>query len=550
MSIPRSRVAPVVAALSAIAALFASCGAEGARNDGQVASGKGQAASQQAAEAAGADPRAAFESSGMLSGLSASIETAKILRATRGSPRAGVALAYGSSLTNAVAAGSVSGRGPRGQAMSSEELFAAAGTASAPLPGPALAMAVSGESVVVSCSVPGGKGALLGFRPDNSGGFAVSWKREDKPRSRLLPAPGGRIAAGGEDGVLSIHDAADGRELWRSSLDGPITDLAYAPGVVIAAAGSGLAAYDEGNGKRLWGAALGAEAVSVSAGASVVVAMTRAGALETFVIADGAALCRSAGPFDPAVRAIVDAGRVIAALPRGGARELELKAGTVMRSWDWEGQSSFLAADADSLYAGAAGAAGPRIVVAPRSASGEAREIPLPSAAFDAPAAAHGSRGGLLLLLQDGSVALATAEAAQTSAQSALDAAASPPEPASSAIATALGRFRSRNPAEPSSRYLRFDLFVSGMPVDPSVAFTAFRYDSKASGRASFSAVPAVKGAIIAAYDEDGAELEANIDELGSKASVDVRMQKGRTYWIVAGRAQAAEAAPFRLFVK
>jgi hypothetical protein len=538
------------AASVALACSIASCGARSAGTQGQEAAGKTQPASSPA-EGAGADPRAAFESSGMLSGLSAGIEAVKILRASRGSPRAGVALAYGSSITNAVAAGSALVRDERGRSTVIDVMFSATGTSSVALPGPALAIAVSGESVVVSCSDPGGKGILLGYRPDDAGGgFAESWRREDRPRDRLLPAPGGRFVAGGDDGILSVHDAADGRELWRGSVDGPIADLAYAPGIVIAAARGSLSAYDEGSGKRLWGAALGADAVSVSAGAGLVAALTRSGSLETFVLADGAALCSVAGPFDPAVRAIADSGRVIAALPRGGARELELKAGSVLRSWDWDGPSSFLAADGNNIYAGASGAAGPRIIAAPRSGTGEPREIPLPAAAFDAPAAAHGSRGGLLMLLQDGSVALATGESTQSPAPSALDAAASPPEPAATAIATALGRFRSRNPAEPPSRYLRFDVFVSGVPVDAAVAFTAYRYEAKANGRSSFAAVPAAQGALIAAYDDQGGEIEASVDELGSRAGVDVRLQKGKTYWIVAGRSASSEAAPFRLFLK
>jgi hypothetical protein len=528
-------------------AIAASCGAPGGGSRSPQAP-TGSQAGAQSSEGAGADPRAAFETSGMLSGMSADIEIVRMLGQPRGSPRAGVALAYGSPMTGAVAAGSLPGRGGQGQAPSGDELFSAIGPARAPLPGPALAIAVSGESVIVSCALPGGRGVLEGFRPDDAGGgFSLTWKREEKPRDRLLPTPGGRFAAGGEDGILAIHDAADGRELWRSAVGEPVADLAYAPGIVIAAVGKSLFAYDEAGGKRLWEAALGAEAVSASAGAGVVAALTRAGALEAFVLADGAALCRSPGPFDPSIRAIIDSGRVVAALPRGGARELELKAGSVMRSWDWEGPASFLVADAEYLYAGAAGARGPRIVAAPRSGNGLPSEIPLPVAAFDSPAAAHGSRGGLLMLLQDGSVALATGEASRSAAPSFLDQAASPPDPVPSAIAAAIGRFRSRNPAEPVSTYLRFDLFVSGVPVDPSVDFTAYRYDAASSGKVGFRASPARKGAIVAAYDDQGAELEANVDELGARAGIDLRVQKGKTYWIVAGRSASSDAEPFRL---
>lgn len=529
--------------------VFSACGNHS--DTGTDAQQQGSQAAPAQSESPGADPRAAFETSNILSGMSADIQTLRILKKSIGTPRSGVALGYGSPSMSAVAACAVAGSNENQPSPAAEKLFSAGGDSNTLLPGPALALTVSGETIVVSCSTRRGSGVLMGFRSgDSSGAFTESWKRGDRPKTRLIPIPGGRVAGGGEDGVLAVNDAADGRELWRGVFTGPVADLAYAPGVVLAASGAVVSAHDETSGKVLWSTTLATQIISLSAGSGVVAALTRDGAAEALVLADGAPLCKSGGPYDSSVRAIVDSGRMIVALPRGGAREIELKAGTILRSWTWEGQSSFLAADSEYLYAEASGAAGPRILIAPRSASGEPRVIALPAPVFDTPAAAHGSRGGLLVLLRDGSIALATSDVPQNAETSVLDKAAAPPEPAAAAITTALGRFRQRNPAEPASRYIRFDLFVSGMPVDAAVAFTVFKYTAKESKVERFIADPATLGVIVAAYDDEGSELEANIDELGAKAGVDIRVQKGKTYWIAAGRASSAEGAAFRIFAR
>ncbi len=538
------------AGLLAAALSFSSCGNQGTADAARQ--GGGQAiASPTSAEIAGADPRAAFESSGMLSGLNADIQAIRVLSGSRGSPRAGVALGYGSSLNSAVFAIGEAGAGTNPGALPAERLVSASGAASAPLPGPVIALAVSGESMVASCAMADGSSMLMGFRPEDASGILIeSWKRADKSRSILIPVPGGRIAAGGNDGAVSVFDAADGREIWRSAIDSSNApaDMAYAPGYVLACVPGSVQAFEEGSGKKAWTSAFGSDAASLSAGSGVAAVITPEGRLVSFILADGSRLVESMGPFDPSVRPVVDSGRIFAALKGGGAQEIELKAGSAVRTWIWRGQSSFLAADARNLYAGVSGMRGPRLLVAARSGSGEARELSLSAAPFDAPAAVHGSRGGLLMLLRDGSIALASADQPRSQGESAMDRAASAPEPAASAILTALGRFRARNPAESASSYLRFDLFVSGMPVDPSVAFTAFKHEARQSGVERFAAEPAAQGVIISVYDEEGSELTANIDELGAKMSVDVRVQKGKTYWIAAGRAAGSEEAAFRLY--
>lgn len=496
----------------------------------------------------GTDPRAAFETSNLLSGLNVEIKKLHLIKSGLGSPRSGVALGYGSTALNAVVACTTPNKNEK-NSYPIEQLFSAGYDSSVILPGTATALTISGETIVVSCSNSNSKGNLLGYRfGDTSGSFIESWKRGDKPKTRILPIPGARIASGGEDGLVTVNESADGHELWKVAYDIPIADLAYAPGTVIAAAGKLITVHDETNGKKIWNTTLESNIISLSAGSGVLAALRRDGVLETFVLADGAPLCNSVGPYDASIRPIVDYGRVIAALPRGGAREIELKAGTIIRSWIWEGQTSCIVADTENLYAAVSGITGPRVIIAPRSANGEPRLIALPSPVFDAPMAVNGSRGGLLFLLRDGSIALMTGDTIQNNGDSAIDKAVSPPEPVASAITTALGRFRQRSPTEDLTKYIRFDLFVSGMPVDTNVAFTVFKFTARESKMERFIAEPASLGIIIAAYTDEGSELEANIDELGSKAGVDIRVQKGKTYWIAAGRTSAAEGAAFRIF--
>ncbi len=499
-------------------------------------------------EGPGTDPRAAFETSNLVSGLNVEIKKLRLIKSGLGSPRSGVALGYGSTALSAVVACTAPNKTEK-NSYPTEKLFSAGYDSSVMLPGTSTALTISGETIVVSCANRHGNGNLLGYRfGDTSGAFIESWKRGDKPKTRIIPIPGARIASGGEDGLVTVNESADGHELWKSVYDAPIADLAYAPGAVIAAAGKLITVHDETNGKKIWNTTLESNVISLSAGSGVLAAIRGDGVLETFVLADGAPLCKSVGPYDASIRPVVDYGKVIAALPRGGAREIELKAGTIIRSWIWEGQTSFIAADTENIFAAASGIAGPRVIIAPRSANGEPRLIALPSPVFDSPMAVNGSRGGLLFLLRDGSIALATGDTVQNNGDSAIDKAASPPEPVASAITTALGRFRQRSPNEALTKYIRFDLFVSGMPVDTNVAFTVFKFTARESKIERFIAEPASLGVIIAAYNDEGSELEANIDELGSKAGVDIRVQKGKTYWIAAGRTSAAEGAAFRIF--
>src|SRR5262249_21484700 len=59
--------------------------------------------------------------------------------------------------------------------------------------------------------------------------------------------PGGRVAAGGEDGILCLHDADGGRELARwQAHDGPVTALALHPG------GEALASAGADGTLKLW----------------------------------------------------------------------------------------------------------------------------------------------------------------------------------------------------------------------------------------------------------------------------------------------------------
>jgi hypothetical protein len=233
----------------------------------------------------------------------------------------------------------------------------------------------------------------------------------------------------------------------------------------------------------------------------------------------------------------------------GGAAEIEIASGQTTRSWSWKGLASFLAADRDRVYAGVDGLAGKGIFVAPRAGDSATRLVRLASGAFSGPIAVSGARGGLLVLLMDGSLALVGKEMEASSRVSALEASIAPKPEIGAAVAAALGRFKPAEALDPAS-YLRFDLFVQGMPLDTAVAFTAFAYDSEASARRTFFAKPSVSGSVVAIYNEEGREIAASIDELGSTSSASAYMHKGKRYWIVAGWTYQAEVQPFRVFAR
>jgi outer membrane protein assembly factor BamB len=510
------------------------------------------AAPESTGEAKGSDPRAAFETSGMVGGLSGSLESAVTLLPPAGRSASGVSLALGGALSTAAIARSAGlGDSPAG----GHVLVLASGSIAA-LSGPALAIASSGDRILVSCVdrlSPSGA-AMICFKAEGEGErILASWKKDSRAASRLVAVPGGRVAVSEEASLASARiysmDALSGAEAWSAPLPVPASDLAYAPGALIAASGTKLVAFDEATGAQLWSAALTAKARSLSAGNGVAIVIAENGSLSAFSLADGKGIGAAPGPYDPAIRPVCDGQRAIAALASGGAAEVEIASGQTARSWAWSGPTTFLAADRDRVYAGVDGLAGKGILIAPRAGESEMKLVRLAAGAFGAPIAVNGARGGLLLLLLDGSLVLVGKEMESVARGSALEAAISPKAEIGSAIAAALGRFKPAEAQDPTA-YLRFDLFTQGMPVDKSVAFTAFAFDPESDSRKTFYAKPSVNGSVVAIYNEEGREIAASIDELGSTSSASAYMRKGKRYWIVAGWTYQAEVAPYRVFAK
>jgi hypothetical protein len=499
-------------------------------------------------ETKGPDPRAAFESSGLLGRLSARLESSVSLLPGIGMPEAGSCLAIGANLSEAAIIRRLPIPWSKGY---DHELVLASG-ASASLPGPAIALASTGERFVVAASL-GKSGVLIGFRTEGEGERLLeSWKKEGPTVRRLLAVPGGRIVAADDDGSsprLYLVDAATGAELWGLALPVVAADIAYAPGIVLAVAGSQLGAYDESTGALIWGASLPAKARSLAAGNGVALVLAETGSLSAFSLTDGKGLGAAPGPFDSSIRPISDLSRAIVALHGGGAEELEVKTGRSVRRWSWLGRASFLAADRDWIYAGVSGSEGAALFIGSREGESSERRVDLASCAFDAPIAVSGSRGGLLLLLQDGSLVLVGKELENVQGPSALDAAVSPSLAAATAISAALGRFKTADGTVPG-RYLRFDLFTQGIPVDQTMDFTAFRYEAGSSAKRTFMAKPGAVGEVVAVFDESGREIAASIDELGSVSRATAYLEKGRRYWVAAGWTYQSEPTSFRLFVK
>jgi hypothetical protein len=534
--------------LLAFAAVLSICACP-ARDASMKGNTQGTAAAEESPESKGPDPRAAFESSGLLGGISALPESPVALIAASGIPEAGVSLALGGALSMAAIARRSPSPGAEGRF--DHELVLASG-ARAALPGPSLALASTGERILVACArgSPSARASLICFKAEGEGeNLAPAWRSEGPPAKRLLAVPGGRVAVADEAAGLYVVDASTGAQAWSKTLPVEAADIAYAPGIILAASGSSLEAFDESTGASAWTAALTAKARSISAGNGVALVLADSGSLSVFSLIDGRGIGAAPGPFDPALRPIAEGSSAIVALLGGGASEIDAKSGQTLRGWAWEGRSSFIAADRERVYAGVDGRLGRGILISPRAGEEGRRLAELDAPAFDSAQAVTGTRGGLLLLLMDGSLVLAGKDRDSGSAASILDAAISPPAETAAAIGSALGRFSPSDKAEPG-QYFRFDLFAQGMPVDTGINFTAFRYRSDASARRKFFAKPSSGGSIVAIYDESGHEIAASIDELGSSSIAAAYLEKGRVYWITAGWSYQATPESFRLYIK
>ena len=530
--------------------LLAACSARDLPNGG---ASPPAAPSDTSAETKGLDPRAAFESSGLLGGVSARLESSVTLVPAAGIPEAGPSLALGGALSTAAVARAVGLS--NGAKASGHELALASGVY-APLPGPALAMASSGERAVVACvdpQTPAG-GSLVCFKTVGEGSSLVAaWKKQGHPAARLLAVPGGRIAvaddaSSGAAAKLYLLDVSTGSELWSVQLQAVAVDIAYAPGQILAASGFKLESFDETTGASQWSSALAAKARVLSTGGGVALVIADSGSLSAFSLGDGKGIGAAPGPFDPAIRPVADGPRAIAALPGGGAEELEVKSGRSLRGWSWANPASFLAADRDRIYAGIEGPAGRGVFVAQRAGESGAALIELAAGAFAMPVAVGGARGGLLIFLNDGSLTLVGKGLEPNAAVSPLEARIAPKVETATAIMNAIGRFKPADNIDPR-RYLRFDLFSQGMPIDTGVAFTAFRFDAAASGKKTFVAKPASTGTIVATTRKRAARWPpASTSWAGSPPTA--YLEKDRQYWVAAGWSYQTEPERFRLFAK
>ncbi|HII33714.1 MAG TPA: PQQ-binding-like beta-propeller repeat protein, partial [Candidatus Thalassarchaeaceae archaeon] len=62
----------------------------------------------------------------------------------------------------------------------------------------------------------------------------------------------GSIVAGSKDGLLISWLASTGEEVWRLSIEGPVSDIARSRGHVFVTASSSLYAIDDSDGSILW----------------------------------------------------------------------------------------------------------------------------------------------------------------------------------------------------------------------------------------------------------------------------------------------------------
>ena len=62
----------------------------------------------------------------------------------------------------------------------------------------------------------------------------------------------GTIVAGSKDGLLISWLASNGEEVWRVSIEGPVSDIATSHGHVFVTASSSLYAFSDSDGSIIW----------------------------------------------------------------------------------------------------------------------------------------------------------------------------------------------------------------------------------------------------------------------------------------------------------
>lgn len=576
-----------------LAAALSACGGktDGAAEEDAAAKARALDADKAAAQP---DPRLAYASARLLSGLPDELGDAAALAAPRGSPRLGP-LASGDGRYLAYA-------------LASPERLVLLDTAS----GEAVVKETSLASPALALAFVEGQGALLaaacldGSLAVYDAGLAETWRRSEGPASALVSLPGKRLAVVEEGGAVYILPAEGGEPIWRAEAGGRIFASAYTPGALCllasvppgsaaassarstaasgaaAPSGSAAAASDmsaaapaaagspsaapgaagtaavgapspwrlfalsESDGRELWSVEIESPAAHLSADGSRLVFVSLAGSLEIREAKDGALVARGAGRFDPGLPPLLAGGAVFASLSGGGPVELDAATGAPKRSYALspEGQggaAAALAADEDRVFAGRGGS----LAAWSRHETGEPRLTDLPLA----PAASPVSAGGRLWLLGSGGelVSLGGPAPGVPAAKSPLGALA-PPGEAAEAIASSLEKFKPRN-GLPLDRYLRFDLFEDGLPIGPEVPFVALKRSAGKAEKGLLYAAPEGGRILLAIFSEAGEELSANVDELGAEARHEARFDEGKAYWILTGRLDA-EGGPYRIFYR
>jgi hypothetical protein len=411
--------------------------------------------------------------------------------------------------------------------------------ATSSLPGRPLELAVSGARLLASSA----EGSLICFA---MGGGAADgegaplrelWRKKESPAERLLVLPADRIAVARDDGIVSSIDIVSGAEAWESKLGFFPSDLAYSKGSIIACGEKSVVALMEEGGGLAWKDEMAAPARLLSAGDGLVALIDGRGRLTFLDAKDGRVLSEAAGPFDAAIRPLIDSGSGFAALPGGGAAQVDARTGELSREWSWRGSCVLLAIDEGAIYS----ASGTRLIVRDRYADSPAHDLALPSPALGSLVRLESGDGLLALGCRDG-ISVIGARA------SALDAALVPAPSVAQAIEGAIaGLGGAWNAAAPP----RYGPFVSGIPVYPQDGFVVLRYEPGKTGKRSLAATPDPGDAVIALFDEAGRKIGSNVDELGTAGRLEHWFEDGEAYWIAAGgRGGSPEGGGYRLLLR
>jgi hypothetical protein len=477
-----------------------------------------------------ADPRLAFESTGLLK-ESGQLGPFSLCVESRGLLEAGpVVLSEGASSGLAFALS----RASLSKAEAEDLLVLYRGESAEPLtvslPGPVVGLASSGGRLLALLA----DGSALCYDAE----LKVLWRRGGAS-DLALALPGGKFALSGPGadsggGKLTALDSSEGKELWSQVLPAQARAIAYSVGSVLAADGNSIAAFAEADGHEVMRQSLGSPARALASGSGLVAALEESGDIEIRDLASGALVSRAAGKFDKGIAPLLDNGRLFAALaggsPSGAASEIDAKSGGTSASFEWAGPLSSLSADSDYLY----GLRGSRLFASPRQGSGKAEIQALPEAASSGLASFE---GGLYFVGRSGGLFACRPEAKGNLAKG-IGALLSPDAQTAEAIASSLDKFKAREGTTGFS-YLDFDLFVEGIPVDPGRSyFCAYRFEPEASKRYRISSQSSADQGrvLLAVFSASGALLDSNFDDYGLAPSFDASLEKGGSYWIVTGR--------------